>query len=105
MLEPVYNEERLVSELETVFGSLDKEEEQVRQYRMQIEAWRGKGFDVSALEKLLEKDPDEFRVNCVKILRLQIRKQLKDFKFVCPLCSTGLEAETKACPNCGALFS
>ena len=104
MLEPVYNEERLVSELEGVFGSLDKEEEQVRQYRMQIEAWKSKGFDVSDLEKLLEKSPDEFRVNCVKILRLQIRKQLKDFKFVCPLCDAGLKPEAKECPDCGALF-
>lgn len=104
MLEPVYNEERLVSELEGVFGSLDKEEEQVKQYGMQMEAWKCKGFDVSDLEKLLEKNPDEFRVNCVKILRLQIRKQIKDFKFVCPLCDAGLEPEAKECPNCGALF-
>jgi len=104
MLEPIYNEERLVAELEGVFGSLDKEEEQAKQYRMQIEAWKNKGFDVSDLEKLLDKNPDEFRVNCVKILRLQLSKQLKDSKIVCPLCSAGLESEAKECPNCGALF-
>ena len=105
MLDPVFNEERLVSELEMVFGSLDAEEEQIEQYHTQIEAWRAKGFDVSALEKLLDKNPDEFRVNCVKLLRLQIRKKLKDFKFACPLCDAGLEPEAKECPNCGALFS
>jgi len=105
MLEPVYNEERLVEELEQVFGSLDKEEEQVGQYKMQIEAWRSRGFDVSELEKLLVRNPDEFRLNCVKILRLQISKRFKDFKFTCPLCEANVAAEATECPNCGALFT
>jgi predicted amidophosphoribosyltransferase len=104
MLEPVFNEERLVAELESVFGSIDEEEENVKQYRMQIDAWRKKGFDVSALEGLLDKSVDDFRANCVKILRLQMHKKHKEFKFLCPLCEAGLAAEAKECPNCGAKF-
>ena len=104
MLEPAFNEERLVSELEKVFGTLDKQKEELSQYRMQIEAWRRKGFDVSSLEQLLDKDVEEFRLNCVKIMRLQIRNRQKEFKFLCPLCEAGVEPDVKECPNCGAIF-
>jgi len=104
MLQPIANEEQLVAELETVFGCPEDRDEKKEPYRHQIELWKTKGFDVAALERLLDEDVEKFRKNCVKIIRRQIRKKQKEFEYVCPLCDAGVKADSKACPNCGALF-
>lgn len=104
VLEPVFNEERLVRELEETFGHEPEEDAPIKQYRIQIEAWKKRGFDVTTLEQMLDRDIEEFRTNCVREIRRQINKEHRESKFACPLCQASVEAKSGECPNCGAKF-
>lgn len=104
MLEPVFDEERLVHELEEVFGEEPDEDPDVRRYKTQIEAWRSKGFDVITLKEMLDRDIEEFKTNCVKVIRGQMKKRERDSKSTCPLCKAFVEAGSRECRNCGAKF-
>ena len=104
-LEPVEDEEKMISELESVFGPVETEDESKLQYRLQIQAWREKGFNVDELEKLLETDIEKFRNEGVRLVRSQIRKQNDELEFECGMCHTRVGGDAEECPKCGARFS
>jgi len=103
-LESGENEEKIIAEMESVFEEVDAEDEQKQQYRLQIQGWREKGFDVSELEKLLDTDMEKFRKECVKLMRSQIRRQRDELEYECAMCQTRVQADAKDCPKCGATF-
>ena len=104
-LEPVQDEERLIQELEDVCSNLDETDERKLEYKMQLEAWRKRGFDVSELEEVLEIDIDSFAQKSVDVIRNQIKKRDGNHTFVCPLCEVAVNFKESECPNCGAIFS
>src|SRR2546425_3005948 len=71
----------------------------------QIDAWRGRGFDVEPILVLLAQHPNNFRERAVRLIRSQIRKKMEGGLFKCPLCEVYLEPAAEECTNCGARFA
>lgn len=71
----------------------------------QIDAWRRKGFDVSAVEQLLEDDLDRFRERSTGLIRAQLMKRATSGTYRCPLCEMRLDSTSEECGNCGARFA
>ncbi|HEY7516162.1 MAG TPA: hypothetical protein VIC87_16855 [Vicinamibacteria bacterium] len=92
-------------ELLEAFAGVNEEEILREEYRRQTEAWRAKGFDVTALEGLLAGDLSAFRECSVRLIRSQIRKRSEHGRFRCPLCDVILPAAAEECENCGAQFA
>lgn len=92
-------------EILQAFAGLDEEDVLREEYRRQVDAWRAKGFDVTALEQLLETDLPVFREKSVRLIRAQIRKKSEHGRFRCPLCDVVLPAAAEECENCGARFA
>ncbi len=92
-------------ELLDALGGISPEDVLREEYRHQIDAWRDRGFDVSALEALLNKSPEEFRERSVRLIRAQILKRTEGGGFRCPLCDVRLPAAAAECENCGAKFA
>jgi RNA polymerase subunit RPABC4/transcription elongation factor Spt4 len=92
----------LQEEMMDALAEVDEEELLRQEYREQIDAWREKGFDVSALEKLLEWDLRLFKEESVKIIKTQIQRRKEKGKEKCPLCLEVLPEGAVTCPNCGA---
>jgi hypothetical protein len=97
--------EAVRAEILSVFEGFDPEDAEREEYRAQIEAWRGKGFDVRPLERLLKEDVAAFRSRSVRIIRAQLRKNVVEGAYVCPICEVRLAPEDVECENCGAKFA
>lgn len=91
-------------ELLGALGGVSSEEVMREEYRRQVDAWRQRGFDVTALEALLDSDLEAFRERSVRLIRAQILKRAEGGKFRCPLCDVVLQPEAEQCENCGAKF-
>ncbi len=104
VLEPLPDEDKLIDELDKIYSTLNEDDERRREYQVQIEAWRKKGFDVSELETLLANDLDNFASKCVNTIRKQVKDRQEDTVFVCPMCEAQVDPGAKECQNCGALF-
>ncbi len=87
------------------FAGVDEDDVMREEYLRQIEAWRAKGFDVEALERLLESDLQGFRERGVRLIRAQILKKAQGGRYRCPLCDAALAATAEECENCGARFA
>jgi rRNA maturation endonuclease Nob1 len=92
------------SEITNAIAELDGREIEREEYRNQIEAWREKGFMVSELEALLDKDVEEFKKRSLELIKAQVRKR-EEHVLRCPLCDFLLKETWKECPNCGAKFN
>jgi len=73
--------------------------------RHQIDAWRLKGFDVTAVERLLDEDLGQFRERSARLIRDQLRKDPRSGTNRCPLCEMRLESTAEECSHCGARFA
>lgn len=91
------------SEIAQAIAKMDERELLKQEYRNQMEAWREKGFDVSGLEEILEKDIKKFREKSLEMIKAQVRKRESDV-LRCPLCEFLLKKDWRECPNCGAKF-
>jgi hypothetical protein len=87
------------------FGGLDPEDLLREECRHQIDAWRLKGFDVVAVERLLGEDITRFRERSTRLIRAQVMKEAESGTYRCPLCEVRLESTAEACGNCGARFA
>lgn len=92
-------------ELLDALGGLSSEDVMREEYRRQVDAWRDRGFDVTAIEALLGTNLEEFRERSVRLIRAQILKRSKGGEFRCPLCDVRLPAAAAECENCGAKFA
>lgn len=92
-------------EILQAFAGVDEDDVLREEYGRQIEAWRAKGFDVEALERLLETDLAGFRERGVRLIRAQILKKGRGGRYRCPLCDAALDAAAEECENCGARFA
>lgn len=92
-------------DLLAAFAGWDQERLLREEFQQQIDAWREKGFETSALERLLDDDLEAFREKSVRIIRAQIMKRLERGKYKCPLCEVVLRPEVEVCDNCGARFA
>jgi len=92
-------------ELLSALGGLSSEDVMQDEYRHQIDAWRDRGFDVTALDSLLATDLEGFRERSVRLIRAQIRKRSQGGEYRCPLCEARLPAAATECENCGAKFA
>lgn len=70
--------------------------------RRQIQAWRDRGFEVGALEALLDTDLEAFRERGAQLIRVQIHRTSRDSTPRCPLCDARLPPAAQRCDNCGA---
>ncbi|MFQ6127833.1 MAG: hypothetical protein ACE5QW_02875 [Thermoplasmata archaeon] len=91
------------SQIANAIAKMDEREIFRQEYRNQIEAWREKGFDVSELEEILDKDFEKFKERSLEIIKAQVKKKESDV-LRCPLCNFLLKKSWKECPNCGAKF-
>jgi predicted amidophosphoribosyltransferase len=71
----------------------------------QVDAWRLKGFDVSAVARMLEEDLDRFRESSTRLIRAQLMKKATSGTYRCPLCEMRLDSTSEECGNCGARFA
>lgn len=97
--------ESVQREIISAMGSEDLDLSLRTHFLQQIEAWRGKGFEVSLLVKLLDRDPEAFRTQGVRMIRAQILKRRDAGTFRCPLCDDVLPPTVEECGNCGAKFA
>lgn len=97
--------EDIRTELLQAFGGVSEEALLREECRHQIETWRAKGFDVVALEMLLDEDLEHFREQSARLIRAQMMKKAEAGKYRCPLCEVLLESTAAECGNCGARFS
>jgi hypothetical protein len=87
------------------FGGPSPEDLLREECRHQIDAWRLKGFDVVAVERLLEEDLSRFREQSTRLIRAQVMKKAESGTYRCPLCEMRLASTAEACGNCGARFA
>ncbi|TLZ43269.1 MAG: hypothetical protein E6K19_07655 [Methanobacteriota archaeon] len=87
------------------FGGLSPEDLLREECRHQIDAWRLKGFDVLAVERILGEDLVRFRERSTRLIRAQVMKKAESGTYRCPLCEVRLESTAEACGNCGAQFA
>ncbi len=92
----------LQDEMMDALSSVDEDELLRQEYREQIAAWEEKGFDVTALQKLLDWDIRLFKEESIKIIKAQIERQRDEAVAKCPLCQEELPAGARVCPTCGA---
>src|SRR5207247_3344150 len=78
--------ESVRDELMQAFGGLRPEELLREEYEHQVEAWRGKGFDVTSVERILTEDFSHFRERTARLIRAQVMKNAESGKYRCPLC-------------------
>src|SRR5207245_1067691 len=69
------------------------------------EAWRGKGFDVTSVERILTEDFPHFRERTARLIRAQVMKNAESGKYRCPLCEVAVDRTAEECGYCGARFA
>ena len=97
--------ESVRDELMQAFGGVRPEDLLREEYEHQVEAWRGKGFDVTSVERILTEDFPHFRERTARLIRAQVMKNAESGKYRCPLCEVAVEQTAEECGYCGARFA